>query len=68
VSHPQQPGLPNERTKSHGFWFVECAAAETRAPRARNLKTKPMIDLIFIAVITLFFVASGLYACWCEKL
>jgi hypothetical protein len=34
----------------------------------RNLKTKPMIDLIFIAVISLFFVAGGLYACWCEKL
>jgi hypothetical protein len=33
-----------------------------------NLKTKPMLDLIFIAVIALFFVASGLYARWCEKL
>jgi hypothetical protein len=33
-----------------------------------NLKTKPMLDLIFIAVIALFFVAGGLYACWCEKL
>jgi len=27
-----------------------------------------MIDFIFIAVIALFFVAGGLYACWCEKL
>jgi len=27
-----------------------------------------MIDYIFIAVIALFFVASGLYARWCEKL
>jgi len=27
-----------------------------------------MIDFIFIAVIALFFVASGLYARWCEKL
>ena len=33
-----------------------------------NLKTKPMLDLIFIAVIALFFVAGGLYARWCEKL
>jgi cbb3-type cytochrome oxidase subunit 3 len=32
------------------------------------LKTKPMIDLIFIAVIALFFVAGQLYAHWCEKL
>jgi len=27
-----------------------------------------MTDFIYIAVITLFFVAGGLYACWCEKL
>jgi cbb3-type cytochrome oxidase subunit 3 len=32
------------------------------------LKTKPMIDFIFIAVITLFFMAGGLYARWCGKL
>jgi hypothetical protein len=51
-----------------GFWFAECAAAETAAPKARNLKTKLMIDFIFIAVIALFFVAGGLYARWCEKL
>ncbi len=36
--------------------------------RVRNLKTKPMLDLIFIAVIALFFVAGELYAHWCEKL
>jgi hypothetical protein len=29
---------------------------------------QPMNDLIFIAIIAFFFVASGLYACWCEKL
>ena len=29
---------------------------------------QPMPDLIFIAIIALFFVASGLYARWCEKL
>ena len=34
----------------------------------RNLKTRPMTDFIFIAIIAFFFVASGLYACWCEKL
>ena len=34
----------------------------------RNLKTKPMIDFIFIAVIAFFFVAGELYAHWCEKL
>jgi hypothetical protein len=33
VSHPQQPGLPNERTKFHGFWIVERAVAETAALR-----------------------------------
>jgi len=27
-----------------------------------------MTDLIYIAGIALFFVASGLYARWCEKL
>jgi len=27
-----------------------------------------MTDLIYLAVIALFFVASGLYARWCEKL
>jgi hypothetical protein len=27
-----------------------------------------MDDLIFIAVISLFFIAAGLYAGWCEKL
>jgi len=27
-----------------------------------------MTDLIFIAVIALFFIAGGLYARWCEKL
>jgi len=27
-----------------------------------------MIDFIFTAVIALFFIASGLYARWCEKL
>jgi hypothetical protein len=35
---------------------------------ARNRKTKRMIDLIFIAVLALFFVAGQLYAHWCEKL
>jgi hypothetical protein len=29
---------------------------------------QPMNDLIFIAVIALFFVAGELYAHWCEKL
>jgi len=27
-----------------------------------------MTDFIYLAVIALFFVASGLYARWCEKL
>ena len=27
-----------------------------------------MTDLIYLAVIALFFVAGGLYARWCEKL
>ena len=47
---------------------VRRAVPECSPPRTRNLKTKPMTDFIFIAVITLFFVASGLYARWCEKL
>jgi hypothetical protein len=29
---------------------------------------QPMNDLIFIAIIALFFVAGELYAHWCEKL
>jgi cbb3-type cytochrome oxidase subunit 3 len=33
-----------------------------------NLKTKPMTDFIFVAVMALFFVAGELYAHWCEKL
>ena len=31
-------------------------------------RLKPMTDLIFIAVLALFFVAGELYAHWCEKL
>jgi len=27
-----------------------------------------MTDFIYLAVIALFFIASGLYARWCEKL
>jgi len=27
-----------------------------------------MTDFIYLAVLALFFVASGLYARWCEKL
>jgi len=27
-----------------------------------------MTDFIYLAVIALFFMAGGLYACWCEKL
>ena len=33
MSHPQQLGLPDERTKFHGFWIVERVAAETAALR-----------------------------------
>jgi hypothetical protein len=35
---------------------------------SKNLKAKLMTDLIYVAVIALFFVASGFYARWCEKL
>jgi len=27
-----------------------------------------MTDFIYLAVIALFFMAGGLYACWCEKM
>jgi hypothetical protein len=43
-------------------------ADETSALPGSAIHTQPMIDYIFIAVIALFFVASGLYARWCEKL
>jgi K+-transporting ATPase KdpF subunit len=33
-----------------------------------NLKTKPMTDLIYVAVLALFFVVGQIYAHWCEKL
>jgi hypothetical protein len=46
---------------------IQCRR-DVGAPKGSNLKPKPMIDFIFIAVIALFFVASGLYARWCEKL
>jgi hypothetical protein len=29
---------------------------------------QPMTDIIYLAVIALFFMAGGLYARWCEKL
>jgi hypothetical protein len=38
------------------------------AGEIHNLKTKPMTDFIFVAVMALFFVAGELYAHWCEKL
>ena len=50
----------------HEHNLIQRAAGLARL--ARNWKTKPMIDFIFIAVIALFFVAGELYAHWCEKL
>ena len=38
------------------------------APRFWKERSKPMNDLIYIAVMALFFVAGQLYARWCEKL
>jgi hypothetical protein len=55
-------GHERARFDSTGGWLWPAA------PPARNLKTKPMTDFIHLAVIALFFVASGLYARWCEKL
>jgi hypothetical protein len=35
VSHPQQPGLPDERTKFHGYWSCRmCCGWDSRAPPA----------------------------------
>jgi hypothetical protein len=31
-------------------------------------RMKSMTDLIYLAVVVLFFTASGRYADWCEKL
>jgi hypothetical protein len=39
-------------------------AAET----VHRPKTKHMIDLIYIVVLAVFFLAGGIYARWCEKL
>jgi hypothetical protein len=50
-----------------GGW-LQWAEIEARISHLRGLKAKPMTNLIFIAVIALFFVAAQLYACWCEKL
>jgi hypothetical protein len=41
--------------------------AET-AGNSPSKKTNLMTDLIFVAVMALFFVAGELYAWWCEKL
>ena len=37
MSHPQRPGLPEERTKFHGFWIVESAATGAAALRHQRL-------------------------------
>jgi hypothetical protein len=42
-------------------------AVQATAPPGAS-ETKPMTDLIFIAVIALFFIASDLYSHWCGKL
>jgi len=44
-----------------------------RQPRARHgafphNPNQPMNDLIYLAVLALFFVAGQIYAHWCEKL
>jgi hypothetical protein len=57
-------GVPPARS----FVITICSPTRRRRSQARNWKTKPMIDFIFIAVIALFFVAGELYAHWCEKL
>lgn len=38
------------------------------ALRIHNLKTKPMIDIIYIGTAVMFFAAFALYAVGCEKL
>jgi cbb3-type cytochrome oxidase subunit 3 len=39
-----------------------------RALHINDATLNLMIDIIFVAVLTLFFVAGELYALWCEKL
>jgi len=50
----------------------ECCVRQAGRPEIEGFdadqKRTFMYDLIFIAVIALFFIASGLYARWCEKL
>jgi hypothetical protein len=41
--------------------------AQSGAGNIHHLK-KLMIDLIYVAVVALFFVAGEVYAHWCEKL
>jgi hypothetical protein len=38
------------------------------AGEIQHLKTILMTDLIYVAVVAVFFVAGKLYAQWCEKL
>jgi hypothetical protein len=47
---------------------TQSAGESVAAIRSRTKKTKSMTDLIYIAVVVLFFAASGRYAAWCEKL
>jgi hypothetical protein len=53
-------------------WLQQAAdfgGLESKPCRAiHNRNTKSMTDLIYIAVIALFFVAGQFYAHWCEKL
>ena len=39
-----------------------------RVPSNEMEKGKRMMDLIFIGIVVLFFVASGFYVRFCEKL
>ena len=40
----------------------------SNALHIHNLKTKPMIDIIYIGTAVMFFAAFALYARGCEKL
>jgi len=44
---------------------AEASVAVIRSP-TRN--EEAMADIIYLAVVVLFFAASGRYASWCEKL
>ena len=54
--------------KPEGWLIGRSEAREGPSPARRAATTLPMTDLIYIGISVLFFVVSGLYVRFCEKL